>query len=151
MYNLNPKVVYGLHSTHPKMWLINVVLVYLNDKLCLLVTSTHRASLETPCKLASPLLLPSSDPYLSISYPYPYRPSYPSSGKVSKHIVRLRTQRLPQPQRSKGLSREGGQGTGGGRTEGPRRLATTNILQQLLQRDELKLDKFVAANCNTMH
>ena len=70
----------------------------------------------------------------SISYPYPYRPSYPSSGKVSKHIVRLRTQRLPQPQRSKGLSREGGQGTGGGRTEGPRRLATTNILQQLLQR-----------------
>ena len=58
----------------------------------------------------------------SISYPYPYRPSYPSSGKVSKHIVRLRTQRLPQPQRSKGLSREGGQGTGGGRTEGPRRL-----------------------------
>ena len=57
MYNLNPKVVYDLHSTHPKMWLINVVLVYLNDKLCLLVTSPHRASLETPCKLASPLLL----------------------------------------------------------------------------------------------
>ena len=44
MYNLNPKVVYGLHSTHPKMWLINVVLVYLNDKLCLLVTSPHRAA-----------------------------------------------------------------------------------------------------------
>ena len=44
MYNLNPKVVYDLHSTHPKMWLINVVLVYLNDKLCLLVTSPHRAA-----------------------------------------------------------------------------------------------------------
>jgi hypothetical protein len=45
------------------------------DRLSLRMTDmscrAHRASLETSCKLASPLLLPSSYPYPSISYPYP--------------------------------------------------------------------------------